>query len=56
MKTEMVIPYGLSQEMEDDIFDYGMHLTEYIAGAIHQCLISGAFKNEIFLHADVRMT
>lgn len=41
--------------MEEDIFNYGVQMTEYVASTIHYFLVTGAFANEIFLHADVRM-
>ncbi len=55
MKTEVCFPYGLRPEMEDQIFDFGMEFTEYVARTLHMFLVTGAMANEIYLHTDVRM-
>ena len=56
MKSEICFPDGLPEDMEDDVFDYGMAFTEYVAWTMHKFLVSGAFRNELFVDCPVRIT
>ena len=55
MRTEIVWPMGLPTDMEDYLFDYGLAFTEWLADTYHLFLITGAFRDEIHIHTDVRM-
>lgn len=55
MKSEICFPDGLPDGLEDDVFEYGIAFTEFVAWTIHKFLLSGAMRNEIHFDTSVRV-